>query len=44
MEYLITMTPHVPDGTRAEALDDVRTRELAAPGRVLQERIEADRG
>ena len=27
MEYLVTMTTHVPDGTPAEAVDDVRTRE-----------------
>ncbi|MGD0702757.1 MAG: muconolactone Delta-isomerase family protein [Trebonia sp.] len=42
MEYLVTMTTHVPDGTSAEAVDDVRareaahTRELAAQGYVLR--------
>jgi muconolactone delta-isomerase len=42
MEYLVTMTTHVPDGTTAEAVDDVRaresahTRELAAQGHVLR--------
>jgi muconolactone delta-isomerase len=42
MEYLVTMTTHVPDGTPAEAVDDVRareaahTRELAAQGHVLR--------
>src|SRR5271167_3143379 len=42
MEYLVTMTTHVPDGTPAEAVDDIRareaahTRELAAQGHVLR--------
>jgi muconolactone delta-isomerase len=42
MEYLVTMTTHVPDGTPADAVDDVRareaahTRELAAQGHVLR--------
>jgi muconolactone delta-isomerase len=42
MEYLVTMTTHVPDGTTAEAVADVRaresahTRELAAHGYVLR--------
>jgi muconolactone delta-isomerase len=42
MEYLVTMTTRVPDGTPAEAVDDVRareaahTRELAARGYVLR--------
>jgi len=42
MEYLVTMTTHVPDGTSAEAVDGVRaresahTRELAAQGYVLR--------
>jgi muconolactone delta-isomerase len=42
MEYLVTMTTHVPDGTTAEAVADVRaresahTRELAAQGYVLR--------
>ena len=30
MEYLVTMTTHVPDGTPAEAVDDVRAREAWA--------------
>jgi muconolactone delta-isomerase len=42
MEFLVTMTTHVPDGTPPEAVDDVRareaahTRELAARGQVLR--------
>jgi muconolactone delta-isomerase len=42
MEYLVTMTTRVPDGTPAQAVDDVRareaahTRELAAQGYVLR--------
>jgi len=42
MEYLVTMTTHVPDGVPAEAVDDVRAREamhtmeLAAEGHVLR--------
>src|SRR4051794_33319522 len=42
MEYLVTMTTRVPDGTPAHEVDDVRareaahTRELAAEGRVLR--------
>jgi muconolactone delta-isomerase len=42
MEYLVTMTTHVPDGTPAEAVDDIRTREaahsreLAAQGHLLR--------
>ena len=42
MEYLVTMTTHVPDGTPTDAVDDVRareaahTRELAAQGHVLR--------
>jgi muconolactone delta-isomerase len=42
MEYLVTMTTHVPPGTPAEAVDDVRaaeaayTRVLAAQGHVLR--------
>ncbi len=40
MEYLVTMTTHVPDGTSEEAVADVRareaahTRELAAHGHI----------
>ena len=42
MEYLVTMTTHVPDGTPDQAVADVRareaahTRELAAQGHVLR--------
>ena len=42
MEYLVTMTTHVPDGTPPEAVDDVRAREaahsrdLAAQGHLLR--------
>ena len=42
MEYLVTMTTRVPEGTPASEVDDVRareaahTRELAARGRVLR--------
>ena len=42
MEYLVTMTTHVPEGTPEEAVDDVRvreaahSRELAAQGHLLR--------
>ena len=42
MQYLVTMTTHVPDGTPDEAVGDVRAREaghtgvLAAQGHVLR--------
>ena len=42
MEYLVTMTTHVPAGTPDEAVADVRareaahTRELAAQGHILR--------
>jgi len=42
MEYLVTMTTHVPDGTPEQAVQDVRTREaahsaeLAAQGHLLR--------
>jgi muconolactone delta-isomerase len=42
MEYLVTMTTHVPDGTPAEAVADIRGREavhsrkLAAAGHLLR--------
>jgi muconolactone delta-isomerase len=29
MEYLVTMTTHVPDGTPEPAIDDIRAREAA---------------
>ncbi len=42
MEFLVTMTTHVPDGTTDDAVDQIRgreaahTRELAAQGHVLR--------
>jgi muconolactone delta-isomerase len=42
MEYLVTMTTHVPDGTPEETVADVRareaahSRELAAHGHLLR--------
>ncbi len=36
MEFLVSMTTHVPDGTSTEAVDEVRTRE-AAHSRELAE-------
>ncbi len=42
MEYLVTMTTHVPAGTPEEAVQDIRTREaahsreLAAQGHLLR--------
>ena len=42
MEYLVTMTTHVPAGTAEQAVDDIRTREaahsreLAAQGHLLR--------
>jgi muconolactone delta-isomerase len=42
MEYLVTMTTHVPDGTPEQAVDDIRareaahSRELAAQGHLLR--------
>jgi muconolactone delta-isomerase len=42
MEFLVTMTTHVPDGTTSDEVDAVRareaahTRELAAQGQVLR--------
>ena len=42
MEYLVTMTTHVPDGTPEQAVDDIRareaahSRELAAAGHLLR--------
>jgi muconolactone delta-isomerase len=42
MEYLVTMTTHVPDGTSEAAVHDIRTheaarsRELAAQGHLLR--------
>jgi muconolactone D-isomerase len=42
MEFLVTMTTHVPDGTSTEAVDEVRAREaahsrgLASQGHLLR--------
>ena len=42
MEYLVTMTTHVPDGTPEQAVNDVRAREaahsrdLATEGQLLR--------
>ena len=42
MEYLVTMTTHVPDGTLQEEVDEIRDREaarsrqLAAQGHLLR--------
>ncbi|MFI6449366.1 muconolactone Delta-isomerase family protein [Kitasatospora sp. NPDC050543] len=42
MEFLVTMTTHVPDGTTEQAIEDVRTREavrareLATQGHLLR--------
>ena len=42
MEYLVTMTTHVPDGTPEEAVEEIRAREaarareLAAQGHLLR--------
>jgi muconolactone D-isomerase len=42
VEFLVTMTTHVPDGTPEEAVEDIRTREsahsaeLAAEGHLLR--------
>jgi len=42
MEYLVSMTTHVPDGTSEQAVEDIRTREaarsreLAAQGHLLR--------
>ena len=34
MEYLVTMTTHVPDGTPEQAVDDIRAREAAPLART----------
>jgi muconolactone delta-isomerase len=39
MEYLVTMTTHVPDGNPAEAVDDVRARETARYAAGAAERL-----
>jgi muconolactone delta-isomerase len=37
MEYLVTMTTHVPDGTSQQAVDAVRTREAARSGELAEQ-------
>ncbi len=37
MEYLVTMTTHVPEGTSEGAVQDVRTREAARSGQLAAE-------
>jgi muconolactone delta-isomerase len=34
LEYLVTMSTHVPDGTSEEAVQDIRTREAARSGQL----------
>jgi hypothetical protein len=38
MEYLVTMTTHVPDGTGDEVVDDMRARESARAHELALER------
>jgi muconolactone delta-isomerase len=38
MEYLVTMTTHVPDGTAQQAVDEVRAREAARTGELAAQR------
>ncbi len=38
MEFLVTMTTHVPDGTSEETVQAVRTREAARSGELATER------
>ena len=37
MDYLVTMTTHVPDGTPDDAVDDVRRREAARAAQLASE-------
>ena len=37
MEFLVTMTTHVPDGTSEEAVQDIRTREAARSGQLASQ-------
>ena len=37
MEFLVTMTTHVPQGTSPEAVDDVRAREAAHSRELAQQ-------
>ncbi len=38
MEYLVTMTTHVPDGTGQQAVDEVRAREAARSAELAAQR------
>ncbi|HEY2127328.1 MAG TPA: muconolactone Delta-isomerase family protein [Streptosporangiaceae bacterium] len=38
MEYLVSMTTHVPDGTAQQAVDEVRAREAARTGELAAQR------
>ena len=38
MEYLVTMTTHVPEGTPEQAVDDVRAREAARSRELAAQR------
>jgi muconolactone delta-isomerase len=38
MEYLVTMTTHVPDGTAQQAVDEVRAREAAHSAELAAQR------
>jgi muconolactone delta-isomerase len=38
MEYLVTMTTHVPDGTTEEAVQDIRSREAARSRQLATQR------
>ncbi len=37
MDFLVTMTTHVPDGTPSDAVDDVRGREAVRAGELARE-------
>ena len=37
MEYLVTMTTHVPEGTSDEAVEEIRVREAARSGQLATE-------
>jgi muconolactone D-isomerase len=43
MEYLVTMTTHVPDATPDDAVDDVRVREAARSRELAAQAREAER-
>src|SRR6201986_4202168 len=38
MEYLVTMTTHVPDGTAQQEVDEVRARESAHSAELAEQR------